>query len=409
MPIRDIQRRHAELGRIRLGYKAETDRGRSRPAKLQRFRFTSPSEGYIRDLAGLYGGDARPWDNGGKPEWEVFTEAASIPVIAVKGGLSQWMETWSAGGGCVHRCDGEQMVDGTPCDQDTTTVRVKDDNHQWVEISAHDAAKPTTRLAVMLPELDAIGVWRLESHGWNAAAELPTVAELAQFVGQLVPAELHLVERRAIKDGQTSRFVVPVLDLRIGAHRLREIAEAVAGGAQLEAAAGTSALAIEAPSSGGSEDAPPVDNPDDYADWREQVREASSLDELGSIWRRMVAEKLVGTEATMTPSAAEFVAFFKDRGRQVPQHPPTAAGPDADGIVDAELVPDQPEPAAAPTLENEDPNVVWQTVLARAGQLGMTSADLEDDFASRMGGLTAAEATAAEMRAYLAKLEEHAR
>jgi hypothetical protein len=66
-------------------------------------------------------------------------------------------------------------------------------------------------------------VWRLESHGWNAAAEIPAVAELAQFVGDLVPAHLNLVERRAIKDGQTSRFVVPVLDLQIGTARLREI------------------------------------------------------------------------------------------------------------------------------------------------------------------------------------------
>ena len=65
----------------------------------------------------------------------------------------------------------------------------------------------------MLPELDTMGVWRLESHGWNAAAEIPMIGELAMHVGDLVPARLSLVERRAIKDGKTSRFVVPVLDL----------------------------------------------------------------------------------------------------------------------------------------------------------------------------------------------------
>ena len=50
MPIKPIvlQRRHAELGRIRLGYKAETNGGGTRPAKLERFRFTSANERYIK-------------------------------------------------------------------------------------------------------------------------------------------------------------------------------------------------------------------------------------------------------------------------------------------------------------------------------------------------------------------------
>src|SRR5690349_15954567 len=106
MPINPIvlQRRHAELGRIRLGNQvAVGSSGKTRPNKLDRFRFTSASEQHIRDIAAIYGGEAKAWDNNGKPEWEVFTTAQSVPVIVVKGGLSQWMETWS-GGGCTHRC-----------------------------------------------------------------------------------------------------------------------------------------------------------------------------------------------------------------------------------------------------------------------------------------------------------------
>lgn len=211
MPIVTIQRRMAEQGRIRLGQKvtgtSKQGKAYTRPAKLETFRFTSPSERYIRDLAELYGGTAQAWDNGGMAQWEVFTEAKTIPVIAVKGGLSQWMETWS-GGGVAHRCDGERDVAGNPCNPDDP---------------AHQQAKPTTRLSVMLPELEALGVWRLETHGWNAAAEIPAVAELATYVGDLVPAHLHLVERRAIADGKTSRFVVPVLDLQIGTARLKAL------------------------------------------------------------------------------------------------------------------------------------------------------------------------------------------
>ncbi|VXB83110.1 hypothetical protein [Aeromicrobium sp. 9AM] len=240
MPISPIvlQRRQAELGRIRLGQK-NPEKGF--PMKLDRFRFTSVSEQYVRDLADLYGGTAQAWDNNGIPSWEVITEATSIPVIVVKNGMSQWMEFW-AGGGCMHRCDGvTNMLTGDPCDTEEKVQVGKK------KVNPHTEAKPTTRLSVMLPELEAIGVFRLETHGWNAAAEIPAVAELAQFVGDLVPAVLHLVERRAIKDGQTSRFVVPVLDLQIGAAKLREIVEAKSGiGNELEAGASSGAAAIEA-------------------------------------------------------------------------------------------------------------------------------------------------------------------
>jgi hypothetical protein len=189
MPISPIvlQRRHAELGRIRLGDQQPTASGKTRPNKLSKFRFTSVSEQYIRDLATLYGGEARPWDNNGIASWEVYSEASSIPVIVVKGGLSQFLEHWS-GGGCQRRCTGEREL-------------IKD---QACICDPQDRlCKPTTRLSMMLPELEAIGVFRMETHGWNSAAEIPAVAELAQFVGDLVPANLHLVERRSIKDGQT--------------------------------------------------------------------------------------------------------------------------------------------------------------------------------------------------------------
>ena len=57
MPIRDIQRRHAELGRIRLGRKvAGTRRDGStyfRPERLDRFRFTSPNQQLVESIANL--------------------------------------------------------------------------------------------------------------------------------------------------------------------------------------------------------------------------------------------------------------------------------------------------------------------------------------------------------------------
>lgn len=380
MPISPIvlQRRHAELGRIRLGAKTETSSGRTRPAKLEAFRFTSVSERYIRDLAELYGGEPRPWDNNGVPSWEVYTDATSIPVIAVKGGLSQWMETWS-GGGCIHRCDGERSTEGDYCDP---------------EDRAHRDAKPTTRLSVMLPELEAIGVWRMESHGWNAAAEIPAVAELAQYVGDLVPANLNLVQRRSVRDGQTSRFVVPVLDLQIGTARLKEIVAAKSGAPALEAADSSSrAPALESPSTPGPAAA--------YDQALAAVAAAQDLDRLGEVWEIAKGQGLVGAQSTATPERDYFVATWKARAQDLKATasapPPGAQEPDEDGAVDAELV---QEPAGAAA---EDPDAIWQQILAQAGGLGWDLDQVASDFRGSMG-MIPDEATAAELSAYLQQM-----
>lgn len=359
MPISPIvlQRRHAELGRIRLGDKQPTSNGRSRPNKLDRFRFTSPSQRYIADLAALYGGTAREWDNNGKTEWEVVTDATTIPVIAVKGGLSQWMETWS-GGGCIHRCDGERQADGTPCDLDEPD---------------HINAKPTTRLSVMLPELDAIGVWRLESHGWNAAAEIPAVAELATYVGDLVPADLHLVERRSVRDGKTSRYVVPVLDLRIGAARLREVVAAVSAGEQ-------PATITAAPATAQIEQKPAARR----RDWLADVLACGSLDALRDLWREAnSAGVLEGKIGTAIDARRETL---------------TAAGATPAGDT-------PPEPATPAAVASGDPDAIWQQVLSIAGQRGMSLDDTIDAFAKANAGLSPDTASAGELAAFLTILQ----
>lgn len=356
MPISPIvlQRRQAELGRIRLGHKATTKSGKTYPEKLTAFRFTSPSEQYIRDLAELYGGEARPWDNSGKAEWEVLTTATSIPVIAIKGGLSQWMETWS-GGGIVHRCTGEVDVTGNACDPDDP---------------AHQEAKPTTRLSVMLPELEAIGAFRMETHGWHAAAEIPAVAELAQYVGDLVPAQLHLVERRAIKDGKTSRFVVPVLDLQIGAARLREIVNEKAG---LELAAPSTAAAIEAPRPDYEAIAATLLDVASLQDLWRQAAEAGHLD--GQLRERLTkrAEELKATAATTPAEAA------------------------SSEPVEAEIV---EEPATPQTTDSSDPDAIWQQILTATGRLGWSLEKTATDFRTVIGVIPD-EASGEELAHYL--------
>ncbi|MBA2643597.1 MAG: hypothetical protein H0U82_11835 [Actinobacteria bacterium] len=152
MPILLVQRRMMEIARVRLGRKGS----KGQPEKLDHFRFTSASR--------------------------------------------EWLELWS-GGGCERRCDGEtEALSGKPC------LCNPDER----------ACKPTTRIAFMLPDVPGFGLVRLESHGWNAAAELPGAVDVlmrAAAQGAFIPAVLRLEPRTSKKDGQTRRFVVPVIDL----------------------------------------------------------------------------------------------------------------------------------------------------------------------------------------------------
>jgi hypothetical protein len=169
--------------------------------------------------------------------------------------------------------------------------------------------KPTTRLSVMLPELEAIGVWRMESHGWNAAAEIPNMHDLAAYLGELVPAKLLLADRRTVSDGRTNRFVVPVLDLEVSAARLTAIAQQ-ANGAQAAAAIGGGPPAIGA--------APP-----DYTD---AIAACTSKEDVTALWHRIGqaghldepmkdrlmarAEELVVVEGTVMPDAGDVNAAW---------------------------------------------------------------------------------------------------
>ncbi|MFK5689569.1 hypothetical protein ACI3EY_07870 [Ornithinimicrobium sp. LYQ92] len=381
MPIINIQRRMAEQGRIRLGQKvtgtSREGKTYTRPEKLDRFRFTSPSERLVAEVASLYGGNAQPWDNDGKAEHEVITDARSIPVIVVKGGFSQWHEFWTRGG-CKHRCDGEKDPAGTFCDP-------QDPEHlQAIE-------KPTTRLSVMLAEVETLGVWRMESKGWNAAAELPSMAELAMHVGDLVPATLSLADRSSIIEvkgkPQTSRYVVPVLDLHVTKKRLVELVGGVGGVPMLEAPAQERAALEES-----------------RPDYLAELAAIDDLDECRALWTR------VKDAGHMTPDLHEAITLRADQLKNAAvvadesgegdwpddSDQPTEQAP-IDEPVDAEVVEDE-QPATDP---GADPRaVVWQQLLAKAGTHGL-GFDETRSMVEKQASLPLAECTVEHLQAAL--------
>lgn len=208
--IIDLQRRLAEVGRIRIGQQVSTNNGRSRPAKLDTFRLTSPDKQRIVSAAKLYGGTPQPWEAPAGQQWEVVTQTDTLPVIVPPSEMafSQYYELWSAGG-CQRRCDGqtESISDG-PCQCDPDKR----------ECNIH------TRLSIMLRDLPGLGVWRLDTQGYYAAVEIQGAVEVVQMAaghGHMLPAALRLEQRMVKRTGEgTRRFAVPVLDIEVSPAQL---------------------------------------------------------------------------------------------------------------------------------------------------------------------------------------------
>ncbi|MCW5952469.1 MAG: hypothetical protein KIT69_09450, partial [Propionibacteriaceae bacterium] len=144
MPIIGLQKRARELGRIRLGQKGD----KGQPQKLDRFRLTSASQPLLEKVAELYGGEVHPWTpRGGSPQFEVITGSSRLPIMVPPQPVTQWYEAWRASG-CAHRCDGEvNVLTDELCDPEDPLHREAMD-------------RPTTRLNVVLRDVEGIGVWR---------------------------------------------------------------------------------------------------------------------------------------------------------------------------------------------------------------------------------------------------------
>ena len=208
--ILHLQRRLAEVGRIRLGQQVETRGGKTRPERLSTFRLTSRDKRRIEQAAELYGGTPGEWQSQSGPQWEVVTDTDTLDVIVPPSEMafSQAYELWGSGG-CLRRCDGvnESLSDG-PCLCDP------DDR----ECSIH------TRLSVMLRDLPGLGVWRVDTSGYYAAVELGAAVQVIQAAagsGVMLPARLRLEQRRTKRQGESAHdFAVPVLDIDVSPGQL---------------------------------------------------------------------------------------------------------------------------------------------------------------------------------------------
>lgn len=374
MPIINLQKRARELGRIRLGQKGD----KGQPQKLDRFRFTTNSEALISKLAELYGGEPRDWD-GGTQVYELISDATRIPIMVPPQPVSQWYEYWTRAG-CQHRCDGRtNVLTDEPC-------HPEDPKHlEAIE-------KPTTRLNVVLRDVEGIGVWRVETHGFNAAIELPDVAEFLAQAGGYVNGWLSLEQRTSIEQTdqgpKTRHYLVPIIEVDVTPAQLmagggRVAAPALAGGPVGE----RPALAAAGP------------------DYVALAADVETVEEVKKVWKQAqdAGHLTEGLKEHLTKRATELGATVTETAAagEGPGEEPTPAAapnpapePDADGVVEGEIV------------SEGDPDAVWQQIIRVGGEQGMSLNDVTEGFTAFTSGLAPFEASAGELALYLKELEQ---
>lgn len=219
MSLVDRQRAGREIGRIRMGTTvpavSQKNTTFDKPITLDTWRLTSRNEHLIQAAAALWGGTVQHLDSVG---WEVITEATELPVLIPPTAeiINEAFELWE-GSECKRRCvNGEATVrigavkSASPC-------LCPADIEQRMELAkTARACKPVTRLNLIIPDLPDLGVWRLQSGGYDANAELSEMGETLRQVrdaGVMMPARLWMDKRVKVTNKQTHRWTVPMLSV----------------------------------------------------------------------------------------------------------------------------------------------------------------------------------------------------
>lgn len=379
MPLNDLKERQkqlAEVGRIRLGQRVPGNNGRPRPEKLQTLRFTSAARHLIEEVARQYGGEVRNWQGSSGPEFEVITTVSQVPVYLARQKIDPWYEMWGAGV-MQRRCDGiTEIKRNTPC----LCASVKASAHAaGRDLKPGEVCKPTTRASVMLADVPGFGVWRVDSHGINAATK-GLGGQIADWIATLpdnvrVPAQLMMVPHKEkhliIKNGQekveTYEFMVPMLFVdSVSTRQIQGSTEAM-----LEAFRAADRRQVAARQLAAIE-ASPAQDPEKLTE-AEVIRLAGLVDSvpnLQTLW------KDAGKDGVLTDTAKK---ALEDRAKQLnPARP--AAVPPAPTVSATSAV---GEPVDAEIVDEPDKDALWVQIQAAAGKRKWNSDALEQRICAR--------------------------
>jgi hypothetical protein len=221
-------------------------------------------------------------------------------------------------------------------------------------------------MSLMLAEIPSLGTWKCESHGWNAAAELPTLAASIESAPQPIPArlEVQIREKKLFDPSKPQKeqvesnvFGVPVLHFD-----WLTPAQAFGGelGAAARAALGSAAVERQAIEAAKVESQRRKFTPDEYITLAEAARNVNQVREL---WTDAKADGALTDEVKAALNAkAALVNPVQPKPATAAPAPEAKPAPPTD-VVDAEVAPNADE--------------VWSQIQVVAGAHKWSAEDLE--------------------------------
>lgn len=243
MPIAQLTRRLPEMGRIKIGVIAEgtTKDGKkyTRPKAIDTFRFTSQDPTALAQVQAELGGEVKPYKHDKSTDThELITERNEVRIALPPDPLggSPTYEEYSAGG--RESCDGVTREKWRKGPDGPEPYEAPCSCAKAGELSC----KVTTHLNLLLPMTRLSGTWRIMTHSYNAALELPGMVDLIRSLQErgLTRGILRIRDEVQVLGGVTRRFKVPTLGVD-------ETAEALAAGAGAMGALPSVPVAITPP------------------------------------------------------------------------------------------------------------------------------------------------------------------
>ncbi|MCL6444197.1 MAG: hypothetical protein K6T83_12205 [Alicyclobacillus sp.] len=208
-------KRMPRLGKIYLGIKAENDQGKTYPSAVDYFVVradgVNTSQAAADAFHAVYGAEPReitiafPSDDP-----ELFMPQY---LTAYRGGGGR-SELWCKGNGeWARRADGQGGYAEIPC------------LYQDCPIFQQKKCKPLTRLLFLLPDVEGIGVWELDTTSYysaqNLGASVQLIRQLTRGRIAMIPLKLRVVPQTVSPDGTLK--TVYVLDLKLENVKLMDL------------------------------------------------------------------------------------------------------------------------------------------------------------------------------------------
>jgi hypothetical protein len=239
----------------------------------------------------------------------------------------------------------------------------------------------------MLADVPSLGTWKLESKGWNAAAELPTLAASIESAPQPIPARLEVQKREKKtfdpgaqqgKEVESRVFMVPVLHFN-----WLTPAQAFGGelGSAARAALAGAAVERQAIETAKIESGRRKFTPGEYLTLTEA---AEDIDHVRELW------KDASDDGALTDEVKAALQAKVEQIKQAGEQQPAPEQPPVDVVVDAEVV--------------DDADMVMARILQEAGEKGWNADELEQRICAFLSK-SSSDADAAELDRFLAAVE----